>query len=277
MGLISLSLKAQLSVSVAPGFMNYAGDLQEKSFTTNQAGFAFSAGLMYNITNHVILHGDITTGKVKADDKFRQSTARRNLNFLSNITEAALCLQYDIFDISRYKFTPYIYGGIGFFHFNPYTYTVDNKKVYLQPLGTEGQGLPEYPDRQIYSLTQLNNLLGGGLKYRISDNFAVALEFASRLLYTDYLDDVSTTYPAKAALQKRSDLAVELSFRTDEIDPAAVYKDNGKRGNAAKNDIYYTCLFKFIYSFSPEGFVNSFTSSTSSKKISTNVACPKSL
>ena len=65
----------------------------------------------------------------------------------------------------------------------------------LQPLGTEGQGTTAYPDRKKYSRTQIAIPMGGGVKISLNDNLNIAFSFSARKTYTDYLDDVSTTYP----------------------------------------------------------------------------------
>jgi hypothetical protein len=73
----------------------------------------------------------------------------RNLSFKSNLKEAFAVLEVSLLDFSAKKFTPYAYGGVVVFHFNPYTYDTNNAKVFLEPLSTEGQGLADYPDRKV--------------------------------------------------------------------------------------------------------------------------------
>ncbi len=267
----SVILFSQVNVYIAPGAMNYAGDLQRYSYTFDQSNFSFGAGVSAPIIKNVSVRADFLTGKVQADDKVFGK--RRNLNFSSKITEGSLNIQYDFWDIFQLGFRPYIFGGVGVFHFDPYTYTADSVKVYLQPLGTEGQGLIEYPDRDFYKLTQLNNVIGGGVKYNFSDQFGLAFEVAYRILYTDYLDDVSTTYPKQdALLQARGQLAVDLSYRTPEVKPQFEYKDDGKRGGSGIKDNYYNTSIKFIFRLQPSserrgGF----------KKNATGIDCPKNV
>ena len=47
------------------------------------------------------------------------------------------------------KFRPYGIIGVGVYHFNPKTQDKNGNWVALQPLHTEGQGFPEYPDRKV--------------------------------------------------------------------------------------------------------------------------------
>jgi hypothetical protein len=88
--------------------------------------------------------------------------------------------------------------GVGVFSYNPYAY-LDNKKVFLRPLGTEGQNFG-YVDavsgktRKAYGSMAVCFPIGVGFKYNISDNINFSFQVAHRLTLTDYLDDVSTTY-----------------------------------------------------------------------------------
>ena len=41
--------------------------------------------------------------------------------------------------IPDFNFTPYVTLGIGAFSYDPYAY-LNGEKIYLRPLGTEGQG-----------------------------------------------------------------------------------------------------------------------------------------
>ncbi len=123
----------------------------------------------------------------------------RNLNFHSPIIEVSLVANYSFFDLQINKVTPYIFGGIALFGFNPYTFDTTGSKVYLRNLGTEGQGLNIYPDRKPYSLGQVAIPFGGGIRFRVTDNVYLGYEIGLRKVFTDYLDDVSTTYADQAA------------------------------------------------------------------------------
>jgi hypothetical protein len=111
--------------------------------------------------------------------------------------------------------------------------------VYLQPLGTEGQGF--YLGRKKYNLTQFAIPFGGGIKFAFNDNVRIKLEVGLRKLMTDYLDDVSTTFaPQAALLANNGQRAVDFSFRGDELKPGLTYPTaNTKRGNPSSKDWYY--------------------------------------
>jgi hypothetical protein len=259
---------AQLSIQLSPGIMNYGGDLQNKVYTLQDAQFSIGGSLIYSIDKFGI-KGSLTYGNVQGDDSTNTGFTGRNLSFGSKIYEASLCLQYDFFRLDENrKFTPYIFAGIAIFHFSPYTYYKRNK-VFLSPIGTEGQGLALYPDRKFYKLNQAAIPLGIGFKYRVADNIYLGFEFNSRFLFTDYLDDVSSTYPDQNALfMQRGQRAVDLSYRGNETNPGHPFPSGSTRGNPKLNDNYYTTTFSFIYVL-PEGFL--FGGGGKSPR---NVGCP---
>jgi hypothetical protein len=266
----------RLSIDIMPGLMNYAGDLQSSPLTFNQSCFAFEAGLQYQLSDNFYLRGNYLAGQVKADDKLsdRVFARLRNLNFTSIILEGSISVEYDFFKLRVEKqWTPYIFAGVGYFFFNPYTYDTAGNKFYLQPYGTEGQGLPQYPDRKFYSLYQLNIPAGFGLKYALSDRVSIGFEVGFRKLFTDYLDDVSTTYPDPNLLfTARGPYAVELSFREGEVSQGAVVKVNGPRGNPGSKDDYYTGLFRFTYTLGGGGSGGVNSSASTGKNY---LDCPK--
>ena len=226
------------------GFTNYQGDLQEKPLTFEQANGGFGAGLKYDLTPHFALRSGLMYGKTSADDKRNTNAVlmERNLNFESRILEGNLMLEYTLFDMEAKRFSPYAFAGVAVYHFNPYSYDTLGSKVYLRPLGTEGQGLEIYPDRKPYKLTQMAIPFGGGLKLRVSDNVVIAYEIGLRKLSTDYLDDVSRTYvDENLLLATRGSQAVEMAYRGDELkngNPA--YPEAGAiRGGEKQKDWYY--------------------------------------
>ncbi|MEP6514485.1 MAG: DUF6089 family protein [Parafilimonas sp.] len=238
----------KFSIHAGGGIINYGGDLQKKNFTFQQAGAAFSAGASYNFANNFSVNLSLSEGKVQADDA-KNGFPKRNLNFKSNIFETALTVEADYKNIwTEASFTPYVFSGIALFHFNPYTYTTAGEKVFLQPLGTEGQGLPEYPGTKLYSPWNFAIPFGLGAKYALSNNIAIGAEISLRYLFTDYLDDVSSLKYADTTLLKntRGAIATELSYRGDEI-LGSNYTIRKQRGNPQKKDVYYACLIRFTY------------------------------
>ncbi len=237
-----LSFCQRLHLNLFGGFANYQGDLQGKPFTLEQSNAAIGAGLSYSFSNHFQVRTGLTRGKVEANDKLNKPSLQlRNLSFQSDITEVHLLAEYDLVDLMRHKFTPYVFAGIAVYHFNPYAIDSLGNKVDLQPLGTEGQGLAQYPGRKPYRLTQFAIPIGGGLKLRLSDRVTIAYELGIRILSTDYLDDVSSTYADQTALSVRGAKSIEMAYRGGEIKNGnPVYPAAGTlRGNTRLKDWYY--------------------------------------
>ncbi len=236
---LGIKLQAQnLHLNLTAGAMNYTGDLQDKAYTFSQSHFAGGVGVSYDITDHLSLRAGVLLGKVSANDKYGRNAAR-NLNFSSNITEFNVGAQYYITPLADHFITPYVFAGLAVYHFNPYTFDTTGKKYYLKPLSTEGEGFVS--GRSNYNLTQLAVPFGAGVKFSLSENVNVGVEFGLRKLFTDYLDDVSTTYADPALLQtNRGAVAQELAYRGNEIKNGNAEPVVGaKRGSASYKDWYY--------------------------------------
>lgn len=236
----SFSANAQkLSLTAFGGVSSYEGDLQEKRYTFDQAHPAFGIGLMYEITNHFFARANITFGKLSADDAEGSKNLTRNLNFSSPITDVHAGLEYNFLDLYERSATPYVFAGISYFSFNPYTKDSAGNRVNLQPLSTEGQGFVN--GREKYKLSQFSIPFGGGVKLALSDNLRIGVEVGIRKTNTDYIDDVSTTFvDENTLLANRGQLAVDLAFRGDELKTGLTYPADGtSRGSAKKKDWYY--------------------------------------
>lgn len=236
--LTAFSGQAQrFSVNLFAGATNYQGDLQDKRYTFNQAHFAGGLGLSYDLNDHFTIRSGILFGKLSADDKLGKNK-QRNLNFTSGLTEGHLGLQYYITPLADHALTPYVFAGIALYHFDPYTRDTSGTKYYLRPLSTEGEGFIN--GKKNYNLTQMAIPFGAGVKLSLSENINVGLELGFRKSFTDYLDDVSTTYPDEALLlANRGPKAVELSSRGGELKTGIPYQSGDQRGSSKYKDMYY--------------------------------------
>jgi|SRR5688572_23254237 hypothetical protein len=235
----SLSQAQNVHVTLFGGVSNYQGDLQAKRFTFQQAKPAFGAGILYEFSPKLYGRANVTFGKVEGNDKLSNTYAVRNLSFSSSITDVHLGLEYDLLNSYNHSLVPFIFGGVSVFHFNPSALDTAGQRVYLQPLGTEGQGF--FQGREKYNLTSWALPFGGGLKFSLSENVKVRFELGLRKTMTDYLDDVSTTYADQnELLANNGQQAVDLAFRGDEDKNGQVYPPvNTARGNSGSKDWYY--------------------------------------
>lgn len=194
-------------LGVMLGTASYIGDLNPNSPVPRK--FAPGGGLIYryNFNDRIAFKGNVLYGRVYGDDAYADDAWRqnRNLSFRSDIFEFSgqievNFLTYEIGDRNRPS-TPYLFAGISIFRFKPQA-EYNDRWIDLQPLGTEGQGLPGYDDP--YKLTQVSIPFGVGFKFNIWRSFAGSVEWGLRRTFTDYIDDVSTVYVDAAELEEQN-------------------------------------------------------------------------
>lgn len=261
------------------GKMNYQGDLNPNSFTFAHSKPTAALSLRQSFNRWLSLKGGLAVGSIQAADRYnRDYLKKRNLSFYTTIKEASLSLEASLLDLSTTHFTPYIYGSASLYHFNPWAYDNSGKKTFLQPLGTEGQGLSQFPKQKPYKLTQLNVGFGVGARYAINENMNLGIEFSQRKTFTDYLDDVSSIYvDQNALLQAKGPKAVEMAFRGDELPGGSAYPNHGEqRGTPSEMDWYYFFGINIEIRFSAFIKVFSGLNNENSSAIH-NIRCPRNV
>ena len=149
------------------------------------------------------------------------------MNFLPYFTGSA-----------KYNFAPYIFAGLSVFSYNPRA-QYNGVWYDLQPLGTEGQGTTAYTGRKTYSLTQIAFPFGIGCKFSLNKLFCFGVEWGMRKTFTDYLDDVSTTYVDPVQLEaEKGTVAAALSNRSITIPGQPSIEPGKARGNSRTKDWY---------------------------------------
>jgi len=229
--------------SLRGGLANYQGDLQAKPVTLNQAKFMGSFGAMYDLSEHFTARTYLTLTSLQADDKKGTATMKmRNLNFQTKLFSWDLGVQYNILSLNNSWWTPYVFAGVGIYHFNPFTHTTAGVKTYLQPLSTEGEGI--VPGNNPYKLTQFSIPFGVGGEYAVNEDIRVGLEFGYNKLFTDYLDDVSKNYVDQGTLSgERGQTAVDLAYRGYEVGSGPYPAGGTARGSAKNKDAWYYFAF----------------------------------
>ena len=239
---------SKFNVSVGVGAASYLGDLIQGNKLYAQPGLAFSGAISYAFTNKLGARFDVGFQKIKAADSENTGAHKaRNLSFKSTIFDFALSGEYTILDLKNFPATPYISAGVGVMVFNSSAEDVTGKKTNLRELGTEGQGLAGYPG--LYNNAAVIFPLGIGVKYPINEKMMLALDFTYRFTRTDYLDDVSTSYPDKALLDARNPVTATFTWRGNEVGAGSYPPKNNTlpRGNPKDKDGYYSTQLKFIF------------------------------
>lgn len=174
------------------GLSIYSGDLSPQELGLYFKGLNPAVGVFgrYNANKALALRLGLSFTKLDGDDAVT-GIPERSLNFRTKLVEVALTGEWNFLmlgDPKKFHLSPYLFAGVGIYHFNPEG-RYDGGWIELQPLGTEGQGLPGY--EAPYKLTQFSVPFGMGIKFFLNRTITLGLEFGPRKLFTDYLDDIS--------------------------------------------------------------------------------------
>ncbi len=233
---------------VSVGAAHYFGDLNTNA-RLNRPKMALGAFFRKQFGNYVALRVSAHFAQLGYSDVYNKQNEyqlRRNLSFNTNIWELALQGDFNFFRFEPgtmdYAFTPYVTFGVGVFSYDPYAY-YQGQKVYLRPLGTEGQGYPGYS--KPYGTMALCVPFGVGVKYNVNEKVNIGFEIVHRFTNTDYLDDVSGKYPDPSIYPTLPDgspsLASLLSDRSGETGTDKIGFVNGtarQRGFPKQKDQY---------------------------------------
>ena len=262
--------------------MNYFGDITPapSRFSTDYSFTRAGFGITYSrvIHSQAAIRAGLNYGTLTADDVNTDPTDpeglgryQRNLHLRNTILEFSLGFELNLIPNNggvnnRFPLNPYLFLGAAIFRHNPQAIAPETdlngnplpqggEWVDLQPLGTEGQNLGG-DNPSPYSLIQFAIPIGIGVKVRLPSNFDANIEIGFRRLFTDYLDDVSTTYPD---LEQITDpLTRALSNRSFETtaaqtgEPRAAefignnYSAGGIRGGETK-DLYVVTQLRLVY------------------------------
>lgn len=229
----SFSVRSQtLEAGLFAGGSYYIGDLNPVyHFLQTQLNLGIVA--RYNVDGRWTFKAAAYRGALKGDDQKAKYLEDRDLRFNMSITEVSVVAELNFLDYFtgslRNYFTPFIFGGMGVYYGIP---KVSNTE--LRELGTEGQNL-NFDNREPYSFTNFCLPFGIGFKYSISKKICVAFEWGLRKTFSDYLDDVSTTYYLDSDLIEPGD----PNYREFEYsDPTHDHKPYQQRGYSKTNDWY---------------------------------------
>lgn len=209
--------------------------------------------------NQGTLEGD--DNQIKSKGGAEDYRKNRNLKFKSNLFEGYFAAEVypsvfmERFDGLQGKLRPYGLAGIGMIAFNPKGEYFDangsSQWVELQPLKLEGQGMSEYPEKKEYKKTSIEIPMGVGFKYYIKENLYVGMEVLHRKTFTDYIDDVSTTYIdpnlfANYLTPEQTAMANQLHNRENFLPggPQTRMMPGDQRGDSRQNDAFFSSIIR---------------------------------
>ncbi|MCH2045160.1 MAG: DUF6089 family protein [Saprospiraceae bacterium] len=238
----------------------YFGELNT-FFVPVNLGASLGIYMRRNFDGRICFRGGISYGHIwgtDADSKnaFEQA---RNLSFSSDIFEGSILMEFNFVPYrSRQRrldkmICPYITAGASIFYYNPKTKYQD-AWYELQPLGTEGQAPGEE-----YRLVQPAIILGGGLKMRLNKRgWSLNIEIGQRMLFTDYLDDVSGVYADTRLIEgyrgSQSSVAIDLADRSTEVEgiDTPIGEEGRQRGDSKRKDAFMMIGIGLSYNFRRE-------------------------
>lgn len=203
---------------------------------------------------------------IYAHDKFAAGTGRefRNQSFTNQMGEGLTMLEWhpiiikDLGGKKTYDADMHIFfaSGVGLIYQNP-TAIINNTKVSLAPLATEGPG-KSYSAFQFVvpvAMGAFVSFRGRNHSYRIAKKgrgkglkvHRIGITLNYRFTYFDYLDDISTTYP-DISVFNGNQTAVNASYRAyskQSGQPRPYPKEGTKRGNSNTNDHYFTGMIYY--------------------------------
>lgn len=243
------------------GIVNYFGDLNT-NLRLNRVNLAGGVGFRYNFNKRVATKLSIMGGTVEAYDSDSDNIFERarNLHFKSIVADAGLQMEFNFLPYHHgskdENWTPYMFLGLGVSYFNPRA-ELNDEWVDLRPLGTEGQ----FTGDEYYTVSG-GWVYGAGFKIDLNYDWSLNIGVSSRRLFSDYLDDVSGTYPdADFVEDLRGSEAVPFIDRSLELfqsDPnfftrngieAPIGEEGRQRGNSRTNDTYVYFTLGLYYYF----------------------------
>ena len=227
----------------------YLGDLN----TTHFKNILPAGGLIVrkNIDRRFSYKAELLYLNLAADDRNNSAdtiAVDRGLHFKSSVYELSGQIEFNFLPYDPgnilYTWTPFVYAGVSLFHFNPQAENKNGEWVDLQELGTEGQGTSTTFNgntRKEYSLTQVAIPMGGGVKIAVTPSFNIILEYGIRKTFTDYLDDVSTTFVGSSPGPSSIDYPTEMSEEAELMsDPTGTHNKLDQRGATNNNKDWYS-------------------------------------
>jgi hypothetical protein len=271
------------------GFMGELGGADAIG-TQGLKDFNFSAlrpsmmvGYRYFVMEKLAVTGNFTFGYVSGSDELTEEPFRnnRNIHFRSPILELASTAELYLLRFNqqgaRYSrltrrrgfnnisASAYLFAGLGGFYYNPqgyfeaaaYTGSIPADQLpadgwyNLRPLSTEGQGF--FPTRKKQSSVSMVIPFGFGFTVQLNQDLALGFQYGFRKAFTDYIDDVSTTYVDPKIFtvmfedQNKIALAEHFANPTNNNLSKSVTAPGQQRGNPFNSDAYMFGLITLHY------------------------------
>ena len=256
------------------GASNYLGDIgglsqSRRPFVLDmkmqETRWAVGAYARYRIRDPWSVEAQLNWVRVSGADSltYRYDPRRgRNLNFRNDIIQLNAMGEWTFFEnpdlgnTYRYEnaFSAYLCAGVSIFYQDPYAYNPNRafglpKWVSLHQFETEGVH---------YHLIQPGIPIGAGFNFTIKKTYRIGLSITWTKTFTDYLDDISSKYPAANTWQQlgfSSQMQAEAAYFSNRTTAAAAgnninvdnYAPGSQRGISSNKDSFITTTIDVGY------------------------------
>ena len=232
------------------GLSYYMGDINpRKPFNESQLGWGVLVRY-YNDTRWAFRFA-YSNLQLNGSDKSSGYRPERGLSFNTKVHDVALLAEFNFFDYftgsKRNGLSPYIFGGISVFHFNPKADDGTELCDIMTDVNSDSSMPADSTLKAKYGKYAASIPFGVGVKYSVSNRLGLALEWRWNLALTDWIDDCHAYYPQYQA----GDANVAY------CDPTGFAADNNgnnnmnyiQRGNKSDNDWFGYLNFSLTYKF----------------------------
>ena len=211
----------------------------------------------YKIRDPFSLEADFDYIRLQGADSLSTNPGRkgRNLTFRNDVFDLTVKAEWqfyqnpDLGNTYRYQnsFASYLFLGFSVFYQDPFGYG--------NPPGGSGWGWynlhPLETEDVHYHLIQPGIPVGAGFNFTISKTYRIGFDITWTETFTDYLDDVSGSYPTAAQYATMSPEAQYFSNRATQESAADAgignYGNGQKRGDPHDHDSFLTAVGTFGY------------------------------
>ena len=225
-----------IEVGPSVGLSYYMGDINPK-MPLRQSRLGLGAVVRYYGGTRWAFRLSYSYLNLHGDDAVSNYMPERGLAFQTTAHDVSIVAEFNFFDYftgsKRSYISPYIFGGISGFYFNP---TLDGTP--LSDFPTDVEDYESEPKGPKYSNWSASVPFGVGVKYSAGKKVGLALEWRMNLTFTDWIDDCHAYYP------EEND--------SPYIDPGNL-AGNGmqyiQRGNRHDTDWFGYLNFSIVYKF----------------------------
>ena len=226
-----------IEVGPSVGLSYYMGDINPK-MPLRQSSLGLGAVVRYYGGTRWAFRLSYSYLNLHGDDAVSNYMPERGLAFKTTAHDVSIVAEFNFFDYftgsKRSYISPYIFGGISGFYFNPKA--LDGTQ--LSGIITDVEDYGSVPKVPKYSNWSASVPFGVGVKYSAGKKVGLALEWRMHLTITDWIDDCHAYYP------EEND--------SPYIDPGNL-AGNGmqyiQRGNRHDTDWFGYLNFSIVYKF----------------------------